>query len=124
MTTKNDLYIFFVFFFLYRFLLIYFNFIELNFIEFSELQLKALNDHFLETLWFYGTLPLGNFLINKISLLFYSLIEIKYFYFILNSFYTFFSIILFSKILNKINYKRFTIFLFVIFIKSLRILQP
>ena len=81
MITKKDYYIFVVFFFFYRFLLIYFDLIELKFNNYTELQLIALNDHFIETLWFYSTLPVGNFLINKITLYFYTILDLKYLYF-------------------------------------------
>jgi len=121
MITKKDYYIFVVFFFFYRFLLIYFDLIELKFNNYTELQLIALNDHFIETLWFYSTLPVGNFLINKITLYFYTILDLKYLYFILNSLYTFFSIILFSKILIKINFKKSIIVIFVILISLLMI---
>ena len=109
MITKKNYMFFFVFFFLYRFFLIYFDIVQLNFIDYSALQLKALSNHFIETLWFYGTLPIGNLIINKISIYFIEFIELNVFYYSLNSFYTFFSLILFSKILVQINYKNYEI---------------
>jgi len=119
MITKKNYMFFFVFFFLYRFFLIYFDIVQLNFIDYSALQLKALSNHFIETLWFYGTLPIGNLIINKISIYFIEFIELNVFYYSLNSFYTFFSLILFSKILVQINYKKTVIFLFFILISLL-----
>ena len=101
MISKKNIIYFSTLFFLYRFLIIYFNFNELRVPEYSNLQLEALNNNFLETFWFYSSLPLGNFLIIKISSYFSHIMDLKYLFYILNSMYNFFSIILFSKILLK-----------------------
>ena len=121
MISKKNIIYFSTLFFLYRFLIIYFNFNELRVPEYSNLQLEALNNNFLETFWFYSSLPLGNFLIIKISSYFSHIMDLKYFFYILNSMYNFFSIILFSKILFKINIKKNIIIILIILISILMV---
>ena len=121
MISKKNIIYFFIFFFLYRFSLIYFNFNELRVVQLTSLQLEALNNNFLETLWFFSTLPLGNLLVIKVSSYFSHIIELQYFFYTLNSLYIFLSIILFSRILFKINIKKNIIIILIILISILMI---
>ena len=58
------------FYYLYRFLVFSIEINEVAHFDLSELQVYALKNHFFETIWFYGTLPLGNFILLKISTFF------------------------------------------------------
>ena len=121
MFVRNNIIYFILIFFIYRIILIYFGLIELNFSGWSELQLEALNKHFFETLWFFGTLPIGNLFILKFSSYFVDLFDLKYFFFTLNSLYSLISVLLISKIFIELKFKKSIILFFVIFISMMLI---